>query len=467
MRALKRWSVVAALAAAALFTGSTIALAAPPAETLFGSSVPKVVSDGETSSVTLGVKFSSKVDGQITGLRFYKGQANTGTHTGALYSSSGAVLAGVTFSPETASGWQTASLASPVNITKGTTYEAAYLAPKGRYAGDNGGFNKVVVSGDLTAPVGAGVYAYGSKITFPKSSYGNTNYYVDVFFVPNAVVTPPPTTPPVTPPPTPDPTPTPTPTPTPPPASDFPSAATTGYAPGTVFTTDTGDHTITTNGVTYTGVDYKGGITVSGSNNTFVNCLFEDKGYWPLRLTGTGNTVTHSTFRTGGGSQASVDAISGNTISFSDVSGSPDGIRLSSNSTVNDNYVHDLFYSGSEHNDAIDAEGNVNMTVRHNTSEDWQGQTSAVTLTRYSGTAPFTNNVIDHNLLAGGGYTIYGPGTAGGNVTGTLIINNHLSKKFFPNYGYWGWLAYEPPAGNGNIISGNVDADTGAAVGPQ
>ncbi len=46
------------------------------------------------------------------GIRFYKGVANTGTHMGALWSSTGAKLANVTFSGETASGWQQANFSS-------------------------------------------------------------------------------------------------------------------------------------------------------------------------------------------------------------------------------------------------------------------------------------------------------------------------------------------------------------------
>ena len=36
----------------------------------------------DTASVTLGLKFYSDVPGTITGVRFYKGSSNTGTHVG-------------------------------------------------------------------------------------------------------------------------------------------------------------------------------------------------------------------------------------------------------------------------------------------------------------------------------------------------------------------------------------------------
>ena len=44
--------------------------------------VPAIVDAGPDSAVELGVKFRSDVAGIITGIRFYKARANTGTHVG-------------------------------------------------------------------------------------------------------------------------------------------------------------------------------------------------------------------------------------------------------------------------------------------------------------------------------------------------------------------------------------------------
>ena len=46
----------------------------------------------------LGVKFTTETAGTITGVRFYKGSGNTGTHVGSP------LLAAATYSGETASG---------------------------------------------------------------------------------------------------------------------------------------------------------------------------------------------------------------------------------------------------------------------------------------------------------------------------------------------------------------------------
>ena len=51
----------------------------------------------------------------------------------------------MTFTNETATGWQQANFSTPVPITAGTVYVASYLAPNGRYAGDSGYFNSTGV----------------------------------------------------------------------------------------------------------------------------------------------------------------------------------------------------------------------------------------------------------------------------------------------------------------------------------
>lgn len=153
------------------------------------SVVPAQPSVADGAAVELGVKFKAASAGQITGIRFYKGAGNGGTHTGSLWSSTGTRLATTTFTQETASGWQVARFATPVTIQAQTVYVASYFAPLGQYAGDNGYFGSARISGALTAPSsveagGNGVFRYGSPGGFPSSSWESSNYYVDVLFAP-------------------------------------------------------------------------------------------------------------------------------------------------------------------------------------------------------------------------------------------------------------------------------------------
>jgi len=157
-----------------------------------GTAVPAVASESDTGSVNLGVKFTADQDGFITGIRFYKGIGNTGTHVGTLWTSGGAALASVTFTAETASGWQQAHFASPVPISANTVYVASYFAPNGGYAADSGYFAS---AGFDSAPLhaladgtsgGNGVYAYAGGTAFPSSTFQSTNYWVDVLFTTSA-----------------------------------------------------------------------------------------------------------------------------------------------------------------------------------------------------------------------------------------------------------------------------------------
>ncbi len=160
---------------------------------------PAVEADGDSSAVELGVKFRSKAATRATGVRFYKGPGNAGTHVGNLWTADGSLLASVTFTGESATGWQSASFGSPVTIAANTTYVVSYFAPNGHYAVDSGYFADDSYSGGLLTALpgsvagGNGVYAYGAQSQFPSSTYGAANYWVDVVVegVPGLDATPP------------------------------------------------------------------------------------------------------------------------------------------------------------------------------------------------------------------------------------------------------------------------------------
>ena len=137
----------------AIGTGAASVASDPvtPQAMIFDLALPAIVDAGDTTSVVLGTKFRSDIDGSITGIRFYKAPANTGTHVGSLWTAGGTLLTQVTFSNESASGWQTATLASPVPINAGTTYVVSYLAPQGHYSLTSGGFGTAVANPPLRA----------------------------------------------------------------------------------------------------------------------------------------------------------------------------------------------------------------------------------------------------------------------------------------------------------------------------
>ena len=151
----------------------------------------------EGVEIELGVKFQASVSGFVTDILFYKPPAEIGTHEGHLWMANGTLIGTVTFEDETASGWQQATFTTPVAIAADTIYIVSYHS-NGDYVASNGYFfNQAHTSGSLTAPAdangaqsvytgGNGVFAVytpgGDDPVFPTSSYGASNYWVDLGF---------------------------------------------------------------------------------------------------------------------------------------------------------------------------------------------------------------------------------------------------------------------------------------------
>jgi hypothetical protein len=154
------------------------------------TAVPAVADIGSDYPVELGVSFKSDVSGYITGIRFYKSAANTGSHVGNLWDNAGNLLASATFTSETASGWQQVKFPNPVAVAANTSYVASYHVSGGHWSVD---WSYFANSGADNAPLHArengtatpnGIYAYGSGSTFPTNT-NSSNYWVDVLFNPN------------------------------------------------------------------------------------------------------------------------------------------------------------------------------------------------------------------------------------------------------------------------------------------
>ena len=155
----------------------------------------------------------------------------------------------------------------------------------------------------------------------------------------------------------------------------------------------------------------------------------------------------------------------GTVIRRADISGTSTAVQMDSGTLV-DSYIHDLRLQSGDHINGTTSNGGTTLlTIQHNTVFNSFDQTDAVSLFQDFG--PQSNRVIDNNLLAGGGYTIYAGANAGLTSTATniAVTNNRISRMYFPNGGSYGPLAaYQP--GQGNSFTGNVWDDTGAPVQP-
>ena len=153
------------------------------AQSIFTTQTPQVQAESDGAAGEYGIVFTASVAGQVTGVRFWKSTSDTGTHTGRLWRvSDRALLATVTFSGGTASGWQSQLFAAPVSITAGIQYLATVSTPL-YYGYTNRGLASVITNGNLSTVVGANGLWTSSVGTYPTASYQNSNYFRDVMFV--------------------------------------------------------------------------------------------------------------------------------------------------------------------------------------------------------------------------------------------------------------------------------------------
>ncbi len=165
-------------------TGPTAtSTATPTPQTIFTSQTP--TSSGAISNYEGGVQFKASVAGKILAVRYWRPAGETGSHIGNIWHiTGGPPVISVTFPTGSTSGWQTATLSSPLTISANTTYVVS-VNVNNQYAVDSNGLSSSVTNGNLTALTQGAVYANPSG-TFPTNTSGqtNSNFFRDVVFAP-------------------------------------------------------------------------------------------------------------------------------------------------------------------------------------------------------------------------------------------------------------------------------------------
>jgi len=157
----------------------------PVSQTLLTTQTPDIQNVNDGVAYELGVRVMSDVAGQITALRFWKGSSESGVHTGHVWTAAGQLLATVTFTNESATGWQEQALPAPVAMVANTEYVVSVTTPPNNYLVlTRNVFTTPLVNGHLRGLSG-GNGVIGAAGAFPStpSSY-NMNFFRDLVFVP-------------------------------------------------------------------------------------------------------------------------------------------------------------------------------------------------------------------------------------------------------------------------------------------
>jgi hypothetical protein len=226
--------------------------------------------------------------------------------------------------------------------------------------------------------------------------------------------------------------------------------------------------TVRQDGTVLDGLDLTGYVDVYANNVVIRNSRISGQSWWAVYLrAGYGHlTVENCEIFGDGVRQMQYGIASGGgwvTLRRNNVHTISNGIDVAEG-IVEDNYVHDPRYFAGDHTDTVMSEGGPpagsSLTIRHNTAINTLDQTGAISL--FADFAPQHDVLVEHNLLAGGGYTLYGGATGSSNLR---IVDNVFSRRVWPGGGFWGPVAYWDPTGKGNVWQGNTWED-GSPVRP-
>jgi hypothetical protein len=258
-------------------------------------------------------------------------------------------------------------------------------------------------------------------------------------------------------------------------ACGYPDSTNTGVPAGTTLKSQTNDITVTTPGTTIKDVALEGSISVEANNTTIEDTDVTvngtqtcgescgGRGIW-IKPGVTGTVIQNVACHGGALSGSNVTQYcimsndSATTIkqlyayNCTECLAGPMNLSNSfineSGATIPQEHYEDIYYGG----------GGGPLIVNHNTMLNQQGQTAVVFASVDFGNQ--TTLTITNNLMAGGGYMIYGGGSgSGGKVVGPVTITgNRFSREFYPNGGYYGVASYMNEAVT--AWSGNVWDET-------
>jgi hypothetical protein len=251
----------------------------------------------------------------------------------------------------------------------------------------------------------------------------------------------------------------------------FPGPGNTGVPAGKSLKTS-GAIRVTKAGTVIDGLDVRGDISVEANNVTIRNTKLTNVGEWGIiqRQGVSGLKILDSEVRGNGRDKLQFAVINQGgmiTIQRNEFAVLSDHISTSSG-LIADNYIHSPKYFPGDHIDGIQSNSGPGsgqtLVIRHNTIIIDYEQTACIALFQDFGLQH--SAVIENNLLAGGGYSIYGGAGKYGKSHNIRVINNKFSRQVYRNGGNFGPVAYWDGDGSGNVWQGNTWLDTGRPVEP-
>jgi hypothetical protein len=237
---------------------------------------------------------------------------------------------------------------------------------------------------------------------------------------------------------------------------NYPDASCTGVPAGTTLTTVNGDVALNTAGEIYQNKLVNGCVTVNAANVIIRKSKIICNGA-AIYTDNTGLLVEDAEVSCNG-QQGTGIGFQGYTARRVNVYGCENGLWAENNVLIEESYVHNLIdYNPATdpHTDGVQLPGGAaNITIQHsriygNYVNSSSFGSSAITTGKIADGGG-TNILIQNNLLAGGGYSLYCIQNGKGN--NFRLLNNHFSKVFVSTVGGFGpWIDCEDETQSGNV----------------
>jgi hypothetical protein len=235
--------------------------------------------------------------------------------------------------------------------------------------------------------------------------------------------------------------------------------------PGWTSTSDGSVH-VTGNSAVVAGLYIPGTLDISANNVTVKNVKIVTDGNFGISLRHiTGVTIQNTTIAgenaDAGRLNYGIDDVFGDStgmvIKNDNISLARTAIQVSSGQ-ITGNYIHDPGFIAGDHTNGIYVNGNTKpLTISGNTIFNNLTQTDDINLDASGALGQaVANKIVTGNLLAGGGYSIYGGAALRAATSNIVIRGNSFSDLYYANGGKYGPISYFNSHGSGNVWSGNV-----------
>ncbi len=225
-------------------------------------------------------------------------------------------------------------------------------------------------------------------------------------------------------------------------------------------------------------------LEIDASNVTVQDVQVVTGGYFGISLRHTtGVTIEDSTISgqnlTSGRVNSAIDDVYGDStgivIKNNNISRFRTGVQVTTGLIVG-NYIHDPGFIHGDHTNGIYVAGTTEpLTIYGNTIFNNLGQTDDINLAvstsrrdvankdttnKDMANNDVANKMVVDNLLAGGGYSIYGGGARSDRTSNIVIKDNEFGRLYYREGGQYGPAAYFDPRQAGNVWSGNAWSGT-------